>query len=82
MVQVIGTYAFSVVRLTNEKGSSLSRALACSSCGKEYKYKSSLYTHRRYECGKDPKYFCTLCPYKTVIKGNYKRHFLTRHSSE
>ncbi|KAJ3635642.1 hypothetical protein MTP99_008535 [Tenebrio molitor] len=52
----------------------------CPSCDKWYLRKSSLNNHRKFECGKEPNYFCATCPYKTKIKGNLRRHVRT-HST-
>lgn len=46
----------------------------CPNCRKFYKRKASLVNHLRDECGKEEKYFCDLCPYKSKIKYNYVRH--------
>lgn len=46
----------------------------CPNCKKFYKRKSSLLNHLRDECGKEEKYFCDICSYKTKIKYNYLRH--------
>lgn len=51
----------------------------CDACGRVYKHKSSWYQHRRYECGKNPQFFCHLCPYKAKQKQNLKTHMLFKH---
>ncbi|KAF6197370.1 hypothetical protein GE061_020254 [Apolygus lucorum] len=38
-------------------------------CGKSYKYKESLYTHQRFQCGKEAQFPCPQCPYKAKLKG-------------
>ncbi|PSN32891.1 hypothetical protein C0J52_13312 [Blattella germanica] len=49
-------------------------AFKCPSCGKTYRWKQSMMSHYRNECGKDPRFSCPLCPYKCKQKGNLKSH--------
>ncbi|KAK3915518.1 Longitudinals lacking protein, isoforms A/B/D/L [Frankliniella fusca] len=51
----------------------------CADCGKGYLHDSSLWNHRRYECGKDPQFHCPHCAYQTNRKGSLKRHLVTVH---
>lgn len=51
----------------------------CEGCQKKYSHKSSLYTHQKFECGKDPKFTCVACTYKTHHKGNLINHLLRKH---
>lgn len=51
----------------------------CLQCGKTYRYKESLYTHQKYECGKEPQFQCPHCPYKAKQKGSLKSHIIVRH---
>uniref|UniRef100_A0A6P7FX26 Longitudinals lacking protein, isoforms A/B/D/L-like n=1 Tax=Diabrotica virgifera virgifera TaxID=50390 RepID=A0A6P7FX26_DIAVI len=46
----------------------------CETCGRAYKYKHTLKSHIKYECQKDPKFFCLECDYKTKIKANLTKH--------
>ncbi|KAJ9596804.1 hypothetical protein L9F63_012185, partial [Diploptera punctata] len=46
----------------------------CPTCGKTYRWKHSMVSHYRYECGKEPQFSCPLCPYKCKQKGNLKSH--------
>ncbi|KAF6197372.1 hypothetical protein GE061_020256 [Apolygus lucorum] len=50
-------------------------------CGKSYKYKAGLYAHRKNECGKEPRFKCSLCPYKTKIKSSLKTHVFNQHGN-
>lgn len=59
-----------------------SRPYFCQQCGKPYSSKSSLSSHLRYECGKEPTFTCPFCPYKTKQPSNHKRHIVTRHTVE
>nr|CAI5854442.1 unnamed protein product [Callosobruchus analis] len=51
----------------------------CTRCGKQYKYESSLKFHIRYQCQKEPQFICGLCPYKTCVIGNLRRHSKLKH---
>ncbi|KAG8259275.1 hypothetical protein J6590_014744 [Homalodisca vitripennis] len=51
----------------------------CSACGRKYKYLSTLQTHQRFECGKEPSFPCPHCPYKAKRKGNLNSHVYLRH---
>lgn len=53
----------------------------CPQCNKSYQHRGTLRLHLNRECGKEPSLFCSvpLCHYKTKIKGNLKRHMITRH---
>jgi hypothetical protein len=46
----------------------------CPGCGKTYRWKQSMVSHYRNECGKEPQFCCPLCPYKCKQKRNLKRH--------
>ncbi|XP_026481460.1 zinc finger protein 425-like [Ctenocephalides felis] len=48
----------------------------CLNCHKGYVYERSLKQHIRYECGKEPQFACSQCPYKSHVKGNLKMHYL------
>lgn len=51
----------------------------CSECGRCYKLKSSLFNHRKYECGKEPQFQCPVCEYTARQKGNFKEHMSRKH---
>lgn len=54
---------------------------SCISCGKSYQLASSLYTHEKYQCGKEPQFNCPYCPHKTKLKGNLKAHIGFKHAN-
>lgn len=58
---------------------STERRHICKNCGKSYAQYSSLYTHRRYECGKQATLKCPYCSYKSKLKGNLKVHVKNQH---
>lgn len=51
----------------------------CKRCGKAYKLKTSLYKHLRWECGVEPQFKCSYCPYKGKQKIHYLKHLTSRH---
>lgn len=51
----------------------------CPKCNKNYKYKNHLNRHIRDECGVEPKFHCTLCPYRCKQKSSLKGHIQRRH---
>jgi hypothetical protein len=51
----------------------------CPGCGKIYRWKQSMMSHYRNECGKEPQFQCPLCPYKCKQKGNLKSHVRVWH---
>jgi hypothetical protein len=51
----------------------------CLKCGKKYKWKGSLRNHVRLECGKEPQFYCHVCPHRTYQKGNLIRHLALFH---
>ncbi|KAG8259400.1 hypothetical protein J6590_014870 [Homalodisca vitripennis] len=52
----------------------------CQICGKAYKYKKNLIRHVKHECNMEPKFTCTLCPFKSKQHGHLKIHMLKKHS--
>lgn len=54
---------------------------ACEKCFKRYKHVASLGRHKKYECGKDPKFYCTYrgCEFKAKLKTNLKQHLRTHN---
>jgi DNA-directed RNA polymerase subunit RPC12/RpoP len=51
----------------------------CKNCGKLYRWKNSLYTHVRLECGKEPQFQCPYCPHRAKLKGNLQKHIKLKH---
>jgi uncharacterized C2H2 Zn-finger protein len=54
----------------------------CKKCGKLYRWKNSLYTHVRLECGKEPQFQCPFCPHRAKLKGNLQKHMKLKHFTE
>ena len=49
-------------------------AYRCTSCGKLYRWKKNLISHRRLECGKEPQLQCPYCPHRTKHKSSLVKH--------
>lgn len=59
------------------------RRYRCENCHRAYTHLSSLRSHQRYECGKQPRFKCPLkeCPYASKLKGNWKQHIICTHGT-
>lgn len=55
----------------------------CDKCNRPYIYLKTLRFHQRHECGKEPRFACTVsgCTYKTKLKGNWKMHVIRKHAT-
>ncbi|KAG8259264.1 hypothetical protein J6590_014733 [Homalodisca vitripennis] len=63
--------------LSKERQVSVSyRPYTCQDCRRTYAHKRALNQHKRYECGKNPQFACTHCPYKAKVRGSLRRHIL------
>ncbi|CAH1399495.1 unnamed protein product [Nezara viridula] len=55
------------------------RRFLCNTCGRSYKNKRSLSSHKKIECGKPPRYYCNLCPrgffYKSKLMLHTVQHY-------
>ena len=51
----------------------------CENCGKIYKQKNALWRHFKYECGKNPRFKCPYCNYRTKQRSNMYTHVKHRH---
>lgn len=60
-------------------GFSEEKNYACGECGKTYKVKSSLSNHKKWECGKEPRFRCPYCDYKAKQKVHLVRHLRKLH---
>lgn len=54
----------------------------CSRCGNIYCRKGSLLHHLKWECGKDPGFVCSYCPFATKHKSSLQRHTWRRHKDK
>jgi uncharacterized C2H2 Zn-finger protein len=52
---------------------------ACPHCTKRYKFRTSLYRHLKFECGKEPSFHCPHCSYMTKQKAPMQRHIRNTH---
>ncbi|KAJ9593508.1 hypothetical protein L9F63_014938 [Diploptera punctata] len=51
----------------------------CPHCTKRYKFRTSLYRHLKFECGKEPTFRCPHCAYMTKQKAPMQRHIRNTH---
>ena len=51
----------------------------CEKCKRSYVHQSSLYTHKRYACGVEPKFACNFCGHKTRQKIHILNHVASNH---
>ncbi|RZF39445.1 hypothetical protein LSTR_LSTR000966 [Laodelphax striatellus] len=52
----------------------------CNRCHKSYAQYTSLYNHKKFECGKPASLQCPYCEHRTKLKGNLKAHIMNKHS--
>nr|CAH7735833.1 unnamed protein product [Callosobruchus chinensis] len=59
------------------------RPFRCEVCGRAYKYNSGLTEHKKYMCGMEPGFWCSItgCSYKTRFKSALNRHLKTVHDN-
>ncbi|XP_063228442.1 longitudinals lacking protein-like isoform X3 [Bacillus rossius redtenbacheri] len=72
-------YVASLGQLYGLSQASWAGQYACTACGKQYRWKQSLVSHMRHECGKAPRFSCPACPYRSKQKGNLKTHVRSLH---
>lgn len=51
----------------------------CFNCGKWYQHRTTLKRHLKLECGKEPQFHCSLCPYKAKQKIHLSKHTAAKH---
>lgn len=53
----------------------------CMQCSRVYKQQQSLYRHVKYECGKEPGFYCpqSFCNYRAKQRETMKTHVRLRH---
>lgn len=54
----------------------------CTQCSKSYSSKGALHRHLKFECGKEPKFECEFCSYRSFRKFNLFSHQRLRHERE
>lgn len=50
-------------------------------CGKSYRHSTSLFSHKKFECGKNPQFSCHICPSRFFRKCHLKCHVARIHKS-
>lgn len=55
---------------------------SCVTCGKVYRWKTTLYRHVQVECGKEPHLQCPYCPHRTKRLWDLQKHMKLKHLQE
>lgn len=63
-------------------GSLFDQIFPCDTCNRSYKNRETLWRHKRYECGKEPQFKCTACPYRGKRKDSLKSHWINKHENK
>ncbi|KAF6197373.1 hypothetical protein GE061_020257 [Apolygus lucorum] len=50
-------------------------------CGKSYKHLASFHKHKKWECGKEATFHCSICPYKAKQKICLRKHLAVIHQT-
>lgn len=69
----------SLHRLSDQHSASCPGLYACPDCGKVYRWKKNMMSHRRFECGKEPQFQCPYCPHRSTQKSNLNTHIKKLH---
>ena len=54
----------------------------CPRCNAGYKYKKTLHTHMKYDCGQVPRFGCPYCPMRNKCSSNIYKHVRMRHPGQ
>ncbi|KAK9502403.1 hypothetical protein O3M35_011186 [Rhynocoris fuscipes] len=68
-----------MIQLRRPNATEKDASFKCEVCAKFYRSKTSLNLHKRWECGKEPKFACPYCDKRCHQKGNLKVHIISRH---
>ncbi|KAK9502420.1 hypothetical protein O3M35_011202 [Rhynocoris fuscipes] len=52
----------------------------CPDCFRSYKHKGHMMAHRKYECGKEPRFLCPHCTFRTKTRSNLMSHIACKHT--
>ncbi|KAG8259319.1 hypothetical protein J6590_014788 [Homalodisca vitripennis] len=55
------------------------KRFGCTTCGRKYKHNYLLRRHLQYECGIEPRFSCSLCPYKGNYRQSLQSHMVLKH---
>lgn len=73
-------FFLSVTFVAGMKNEFVHRKFPCPSCHRGYEHKSSLYKHRKFECGMERQFWCPYCPYRAKQRIHLQSHIMKRHS--
>ncbi|OXU25908.1 hypothetical protein TSAR_011813 [Trichomalopsis sarcophagae] len=69
----------SQMALGGNKAKSIAGKHVCENCKKTYTFLTSLWRHRNYECGVEPRFNCPICRARFAQKSNLDRHVRSKH---
>lgn len=67
------------IGLSGNKAKSIAGKHVCENCNKTYTFLTSLWRHKNYECGVEPRFVCPICRAKFAQKSNLDRHVRSKH---
>jgi len=62
----------------NGSGDNVTRNV-CPQCGRTYRHKTTMLTHIKYECNKEPQFVCKFCGKCIYYPSNFKQHLVLKH---
>lgn len=65
--------------LIKNKTDSIAGKHVCKNCNKTYAFLTSLWRHKNYECGVEPRFICPVCRARFAQKSNLDRHLRSKH---
>lgn len=75
----IHSVSYSTLMDNHVKSNTTCSLYFCDTCGRSYKHKGNLTTHKRLECGKEPQYKCPYCGKLSFHKSSMKSHVYLQH---
>lgn len=54
----------------------------CPRCGKGYRWRQSMLSHQRFECGTERRFVCSFCPHRAQRRHHLQKHMHTVHPEE
>jgi DNA-directed RNA polymerase subunit RPC12/RpoP len=64
------------------QGQSSGEGYNCVTCGKSYRWKTTLHRHQQHECGREPYLQCPYCPHRTKRNWDLQKHVKLKHLPE
>lgn len=61
--------------------SKMRKPFECDKCDRSYTHSNHLQQHKKWECGKPPRFKCDLCSYRSIRSSNLRDHIDRYHLS-